>query len=157
MENVVLEVVDAMRPLTVAPGDPRSALSAFSRAETRRFNTPNPANIDWLVEKTVGLAGLSSHWHWQSCTVQQARDNLEYLIKLRHEAAHGVVPRPVVQNKMAEWAPLFVARVARCTDEAIKQYAGTALGLVLPWWVLALGSTLSIDSATSGGVDGVPR
>jgi hypothetical protein len=54
-------------------------------------------------------------------------------MELRHRIVHGVNPRPVVQNPYSRALPDFFRSLARCTDNAVRDYLVTALGIADPW------------------------
>ena len=97
------------------------------------FHTPNAQNVANLMNRCLGLANVRISWGWRNCTSAQAEALLDAALDLRHEIAHGVNPRPIIHNTYSNWLPGFMRRLARCTDDAVRNHLTTALGLANPW------------------------
>lgn len=132
LEEVVRESINALRP-AVPPFGVWSALHAAARTMLGRFHNPNTENVRALISDTLGLADVHLSWHWQNCTSQQAGQRLETALRLRHQIAHGVNPRPAVDHPYARQLPEFFRRLARCTDAAVRDYLVNTLGVANPW------------------------
>jgi hypothetical protein len=131
--EVVIESINAMRPAAPATLGPWTALNAAARSAVGRFNNPNVDNVRLLLSDALGLANITASWSWRNCTVQHAREMLAEALRLPHEIAHGVNPRPVIHNDYASWLPDFFRRLGSRTDAGIRDYLVTTLGIVNPW------------------------
>lgn len=131
LEAVILEVIDAARPRGA------TGVWAIWRASAstaiRRFHNPDPDNAVTLLRDCLGLQDVRVHWRWRNCTSTSARSRLKAALRLRHEVAHGVNPRPIIHNHYAQRLPGFFRRIGTCTDTAIKSHASAVLGLPPPW------------------------
>lgn len=132
VEELVIEAIEALRPLG-PPAGVWPALNASARNKVGRFNNPNPQNVKMLFAESIGLPNIRSHWVWQSCSSQKATEKLQEALRIRHEIAHGVNPRPVVHNQYASWLPGFFRRLGRCTDRAVRTHMVQVLGVPAPW------------------------
>ena len=54
-------------------------------------------------------------------------------MRLRHQIAHGVNPRPSVHNQYSSPLPDFFRRLGRATDDAVRNHLVNVIGLVNPW------------------------
>jgi hypothetical protein len=70
---------------------------------------------------------------WPRCTPAQAETRLGEALKIRHEIAHGVTPRPIVHNAYARELPGLFRKLGDWTDKAIKQCASSSLDISLSW------------------------
>lgn len=131
VEELLRESLEALRPPIPHLGN-WPALNAFIRGELGRFNTPNSNNVANLINRCLGLPDVTTSWKWQSCTPAQAIGFLDSALDLRHEIAHGVHPRPIHLSYSKRLA-VFIQRLARCTDDAVRNHLTTTLGLVNPW------------------------
>ena len=131
VEELMRESLQALRP--PGPLGNWPALSAFIHGELGRFNTPNAQNVANLINRCLGLANVRISWGWRNCTSAQAESLLDNALARRHEIAHGVNPRPVIHNAYSNWLPGFVRRLARCTDNAVRNHLTSTLGLANPW------------------------
>jgi hypothetical protein len=132
VEQVVGEAIELVRP-AIGPTATWQAFEAHATRLLGRFNTPNTANVRVLFRDSLTLQDVSAGWRWRGCSIQQSTSNLERLLALRHQTAHGVTPRPTVHNHLSEWAVLFVRRLAQKTDEVVGQHLRVAFG-VNPGW-----------------------
>lgn len=142
VEDLVLECVDLLRSPT-QPAQPGGsplawphnawpALNAEVKRVAKQLHTPNPPNVKRLVATATGLADVTLGWSYRRCNNAKAIQKLDELLTLRHQIAHGVHPRPVVHNKYATWAPLFVARIVECTESTLRSHL-IGLGIPNPW------------------------
>ena len=132
VEELVKEAVDALRP----PSPPMGAWPALNAAALSlvgRFNNPNPVNVRSLFRETLGVLDVSLAWSWKRVDSDRARERLGEALRLRHEIAHGVNPRPTVHNKYARELPGFFRRLGRCTDGAVRDHLTDVLGITSPW------------------------
>lgn len=132
IEELVRESLEALRP----PAPPLGlwpALNASVRAQLGRFNNPGMDNVRQLISDVVGLPNVQHSWKWQNCTSAQAVERLATVMDLRHQIAHGVNPRPVVQNFYAIQLREFFRRLGRCTDRAVRNHFVTVHHLANPW------------------------
>lgn len=132
VEQLMRESLQALRPPAPPLGN-WPALNAFILGELGRFNTPNAQNVANLINRCLGLVDVRTTWRWRNCSSTQAESLLNAALALRHEIAHGVNPRPVIHNSYSNWLPGFIRRLARCTDDAVRDHLITTLGLVNPW------------------------
>jgi hypothetical protein len=132
VEELMRESLEALRPAAPPPGN-WPALSAFILGELGRFNTPNAQNVANLINRCLGLPNVRASWVWRNCTAAQAENHLNRALALRHEIAHGVNPRPVIYYAYSNWLPGFIRRLARCTDDAVRNHLTATHGLANPW------------------------
>jgi hypothetical protein len=109
------------------------ALNAFILGEVGRFNTPNAQNVANLINRCLGLPDVRASWGWPNCTSAQAVEHLNRALGLRHQIAHGVNPRPVIHNHYSNWLPGFIRRLARCTDDAVRDHLVATHAVASPW------------------------
>jgi hypothetical protein len=133
IEGVVIESINAIRPLPPTALGQWPALNASARSSIGRFNNPNVDNVRTLFSDSIGLPNITTYCLWRNCTIEHARDLLAEALRLRHEIAHGVSPRPVIQHGYASWLPLFFRRLGSRTDSGIRDYLVNSLALVNPW------------------------
>jgi RiboL-PSP-HEPN len=131
-EELVKEAVEKMKP-AAAPIGAWPALNALARSKIGSFNNPNPEKVKSLFADSIGLDDITVDWYWRKCSQPQAVKYLQDILKLRHHIAHGVKPRPLVDNTYAEWLPDFFRRLGQKTDATVKIYLTTSLGLPAPW------------------------
>lgn len=131
IEAVILEILEHARP----PGAPGMwpSWSATVRGAIGRFNNPSPDNVVNLLRDCLGLQDIRPAWTWRNCTSAQAVARLQEAMRLRHEVAHGVNPRPTAHNSYVRRLPGFIRRLGACTDARIQQHATAELGVVLNW------------------------
>lgn len=132
LEELMRESILALRP-AVPPLDPWPALNAYVTGLIARFNTPSPPNVDQFIRNCIGLASVSTSWTWRNCTSPQAVQRLADAMTYRHQIAHGVNPRPIVQNHYSSRLPEFFRRLARCTDDAVRNHLVGVHGIAVPW------------------------
>ncbi len=132
IEELMRESLRVLRPPPPLLGA-WPALSALVLNQLGRFNNPSPANVARLIQDCLGLADVRPSWGWQNCTPAQAEQRLTDLLTLRHQIAHGVNPRPSVPHSYTGILPGFIRRLARCTDDAVRQHLVTVHGSLNPW------------------------
>ncbi len=132
VEELMREAVQVLRP-PAPPLGTWPALSTYVLGVLGRFNTPNAANVEQLIRNCLGLADVHLSWNWQNCTSAQAIQRLTDAMTYRHQIAHGVNPRPTVQNHYSSQLPDFIRRLARCTDTAVRNHLIAVHGLVAAW------------------------
>jgi len=131
VEELMRESLQALRPPT-PPLGAWPALSAYVLSQLGRFNTPNQANVEQLIRNCIDLSNVHLSWTWQNCTSAQAVQRLKDVMTSRHEIAHGVNPRPVILNETSAALPRFFLRLARCTDDAVRNQL-IHVHAVVPW------------------------
>jgi hypothetical protein len=131
VESVVAEAVDALKPTTTALGV-WPALKAHVDSSRGRFHSPSPGNVQKHVA-ILGLTDVTQAWSWRANSPALVWQRVETLVRIRHEIAHGLHPRPVVHQKYAAAAPTLIRKVALCTDEGIRADFKSRLGVSLPW------------------------
>jgi len=132
VEELVRESVVAMRP-TAPPLGVWSAHHAWVLGQLGRFNNPNVENVRMLLSEAIGLQDVHQSWVWRNCTSAQALRRLATAMRLRHQIAHGVNPRPVVQNAYSRRLPDFFRRLGRATDQAVRDHLVNVIGIASPW------------------------
>jgi hypothetical protein len=132
IEELVRESLVALRP-AVPPLGSWPALNASVRGLLGRFNTPNADQVRQLFSDALGLPDIHLSWFWRNCTSTQAVQRLAFAMDLRHQIAHGVNPRPVVDNAYSSQLPDFFQRLGTCTDAAVRAHLVDVLGIANPW------------------------
>ncbi|MGL6096112.1 MAG: hypothetical protein ACRC7O_09990 [Fimbriiglobus sp.] len=54
-------------------------------------------------------------------------------MRIRHQVAHGVNPRPEILYQYASRLPNFFRRLVLATDRAVRGHVVTTLGAPNPW------------------------
>ena len=126
------EALQALRPAGPALGV-WPAHNAAIRGQLGRFNTPSADNVRQRLSDAVGPPDVRLSWGWRNCTAAQAEQRLAYALRVRHQVAHGVNPRPTVHNYYSSQLPDFFLRLGRCTDAAVRNHLVVAHGLANPW------------------------
>jgi RiboL-PSP-HEPN len=121
VEEVIKEALDLLRPAGTTEAT-WNIVKEPALAQIKRFNTPNSGNTRSLIANCLGLADITSAWHWQNCTTQTACAYLNKALDTRHKVAHGVNPRPTVHRSYAGWLPSLFQNLASCTDTAIADH-----------------------------------
>jgi len=132
IEELVRESLQALRPPAPSLGL-WPALNATIRGQLGRFNNPNLENVRLLISDAIGLPDIQTSWTWRNGSAPQAVQRLTGAMKLRHEIAHGVNPRPVVSTAYASQLPDFFRRLGRATDHAVRDHLVSILGIANPW------------------------
>ncbi len=107
--------------------------NAWIRGQLGRFNTPSAENVRSILSDALGLPDIRPSWTWPPCTAAQAEQRLAHALRLRHEVAHGVHPRPAVVNQYSRQLPEFFRRLGRCTDAAVRNHLVGTHGVAHPW------------------------
>lgn len=132
VEELMRESVNALRP----PAPPLGVwppLNARVMGLLANFHTPNSANVERLIRNCLGLADVHLSWTWRNCTSAQAVQRLTDAMTYRHQIAHGVNPRPIIHNNYSSQLPDFFRRLARCTDNAVRNHLINVHGLAVLW------------------------
>jgi hypothetical protein len=132
IEELVRESVVALRPLAPPTGQ-WSMHNAWVLGQLGRFNNPNMENVRMLTADAIGLQDVQLSWIWRNSTSAQAVQRLAAAMRLRHQIAHGVNPRPVVNNDYSSQLPEFFLRLGRATDQAVRNHLVNLIGLAHPW------------------------
>jgi hypothetical protein len=132
IEELMRESIEALRPQNPPMGTWPS-LKAAAHSQVGRFNNPNPNNVRSLIADSLGLQNISASWYWSGCDSVHATEKLAEALRLRHEIAHGVNPRPTVHNTYASWLPDFFRRLGQCTDAGVRDHLVNGLGVQNPW------------------------
>jgi hypothetical protein len=133
VEEVLIEAITAFRPAGGAPLGNWTALNAGARSAVGRFNNPNVENVRMLISDAIGLPDITSWWSWQNCSIAHARELLGDALRLRHQIAHGVNPRPTIHNQDATRLPSLFRRLGIRTDAGIRDFLVNTLGIANPW------------------------
>jgi hypothetical protein len=131
IEELMRESVQVLQP--VLPLGAWQVVSAYVTELLRSFNTPSRENVVRLIRNCLGLADVHLAWTWQNQTSAQAVQRLTDAMTYRHEIAHGVNPRPTIHNNYSSNLPDFFRRLARCTDNAVRQHLINTHGVAVPW------------------------
>jgi len=132
VEELMRESMLALQP----PALPFGAWEVLNNHVTsllKSFNTPNRENVERLIRNCVGLTDVHLSWSWRNCTTMQAVQRLSDAMMYRHQIAHGVNPRPTIHNYYSSQLPAFFRRLAKCTDDAVRQHLVNAHGIASPW------------------------
>jgi hypothetical protein len=132
IEELIRESLNVLRPPVPSLGL-WPALNATIRGQLGRFNNPNSDNIRMLISDALGHQDIQAGWAWQNCTSAQAVQRFTDAMTLRHQIAHGVNPRPVVDTVYSNQLPGFFRRLGGCTDRAVRDHFENVLGIVNPW------------------------
>jgi hypothetical protein len=132
IEELVKEAVQALRP-AAPPLGTWPALQSTVLGLLDRFNNPNPSNVEQLIRNCLGLEDVHLSWRWQNYTSRQTVQRLTEVMNYRHQIAHGVNPRPIIYYGYSSRLRLFFNRLARCTDNAVRNHLVRVLGVASPW------------------------
>jgi hypothetical protein len=132
IEELMRESVQVLRPATPPLGH-WPALDIYVRSQIGRFNTPDPRNVDRLIRECIGLSSVSHSWSWRNCTQSQAVQRFTDAMEYRHQIAHGVNPRPLIHNHYSSRLPEFFRRLARCTDDAVRNHLVNYYSVATTW------------------------
>jgi len=133
VEEIMKECLESLKP----PSPPLGlwpAHNASVRSLVGRFNNPDTQHTVGLVRDCIGMPDVTTYWHWTRTSPERAKERLEEAIKLRHQIAHGVTPRPIIHNQQyAGRLPGFFRRLGEKTDKGISDYLRTAYGITTGW------------------------
>lgn len=132
IEELMRESVQALRPL-VPPLGAWPALNGYVLGLLGRFNTPNQANVEQLIRNCLGLPEVHLSWSWRNCTSTHAVQKLTDAMAYRHQIAHGVNPRPIIHKHYSSPLPNFFRRLARWTDDSVRNHLVDVHGVAVPW------------------------
>jgi hypothetical protein len=132
VEQVLIESINVLRP-AAPPLHQWAILNAQVRSDLGRFNNPIPSKVKQAFADSIGLIDVTIDWHWRNCTMVQAVNRLDEMMRLRHEVAHGTNPRPVIHNLYSKQLPHFVQKLALHTDRAVRSHITGVLGMPAPW------------------------
>jgi hypothetical protein len=97
-----------------------------------KLNTPRPKQVNELVEKMLGLKGLSNQWKWNGMPATQACKNLDELVSTRGEIAHRVKAGEYVRKEYVKQTALFIQRLAAITSNRVAEHIQIQVGKE-PW------------------------
>ena len=132
IEELVREALQALLPAGPSLGV-WPIHNAWIRGQLGRFNTPSADNVRSILSDALGLPDIRPSWTWRHCSAAQAEQRLAYALRVRHEVAHGVNPRPAVFNDYSSRLPNFFRRLGRCTDAAVRNHLVATHGVAHPW------------------------
>ena len=135
VESLANEVVEIQMP-TPPPLLPSlwHSLKTTVAAAASRMNSPTPYNVRTLLCDACGLADVTAAWSWSYSPDAKANTlALDELVKLRGQIAHGVNPRPTVHNTKAGIHVKFVRKLARATDDAVRDHLRSTMALNISW------------------------
>lgn len=88
----VFDQKDSRKVWELADAGWRAILIAHKAAALERWigslNTPKSPQINRLFDELLGIARMSSQWHWQGMSVAQAEKKLDDYITIRGNIAH---------------------------------------------------------------------
>ena len=90
------------------------------------FNTPDASNIDNLFEHACGLKDLSAQWNWRKRNAESAANELQTLIRVRGEIAHGYTPEGIGKNWLKTYSG-FVLKLVEKTERAAQNHLESGL------------------------------
>jgi hypothetical protein len=128
IEQVIEETIILIKP-PYPPVTNWQSLYASTKSTIGRFNNPNAEHVKTIFRDCIGITDITSEWYWRNCDTARAVEYLNELLSKRHEIAHGINPRPIIDNDYASWLPDFVRNLARCTDRGIKKFLEQNLGM----------------------------
>jgi HEPN superfamily RiboL-PSP-like protein len=132
IEQVIIECLELLKPAAPPLGS-WPALNASARSDIGRFNNPTAENTRKLFTETLGVADVTADWYWRNCEPQKACEFLNEALHKRHQVAHGVNPRPIVDNSYSAWLPKLFRNLGRCTDRTLRTHLANVLGVHVPW------------------------
>ena len=97
-----------------------------------KLNTPRPKRVNELLEKMVGLKGLSNQWKWHGMSASQACEKLDMLVTTRGEIAHRVRAGKYVRKEYVAQTADFIQRLAAITSNRVAQHIQKQVGKE-PW------------------------
>lgn len=122
-----------------------SILTEINRVALERFNTPNWENTRNLLVQHTGYDPYSD-WIWpaRNMGVQQVKERLNEILKVRHSFAHGFsIPnftwtkslsgRIRLTSEAIKDTEAFFNNIVRRTDKGISKHLCTIYGLDLNW------------------------
>ena len=92
------------------------------------FNTPRTAQIDGLYETLLGIPELSSNWHWQKMTQENAKQKLEELITVRGDIAHRVKTGKAVTKENLNSSAYFIQRLGAISSNVLCDFLHSQVG-----------------------------
>jgi hypothetical protein len=97
-----------------------------------KFNTPKSAQVNFMFQELLGIAQVSSHWHWQRMTVAQAETKLDEYITIRGNIAHRVAHDETVYKNWGEDYLKHVSTLVDKTEGAVHAHLAAVTGIA-PW------------------------
>lgn len=96
------------------------------KAKLEKFNTPNTANVDSLIDRYLQHVSISHKWSWQGVSSAKASKQLDALIKLRGRAVHRgkrmhpkSQPEPEMKRQTVENALNLIYNLVAATEKAL--------------------------------------
>lgn len=96
------------------------------------LNTPKSPQVNALFEDLLGIAKLSSHWHWGAMSAVRAAKKLDDYITVRGNIAHRVKHDADVYKDWGTDYLNHVQRLVGATDDAVAGHLAKYLG-ARPW------------------------
>lgn len=98
----------------------KNAYFNYCEELTTNFHTASPNNVKDLYWKLLGIRDLARNWCYSGIGSTQCVENLNDLINLRHDIAHGSITRvdEITQDYISENL-IFLLTIAEKTYEAI--------------------------------------
>jgi hypothetical protein len=87
-----------------------------------KLNTPKPKQINALFHHLIGIAELSSAWHWRAMSPEAACEKLNGLIELRGSIAHRVAASESVYKGDVLDYMWFIYRLATISSNRLLAF-----------------------------------
>jgi len=105
-----------------------------------KLNTPRPKQVNDLIEKMIGLKGISNEWIWHGMSNKQAVKKLDELVTIRGEIAHRVKAAKYVRKDYVEQSAQFIQRLAAITSNRVAAHLKQQTGKEA-WLPMSFGET----------------
>jgi hypothetical protein len=96
------------------------------------FHTPKTANVNSLYEDLLGITNLSSAWHWQNMTAEDAGKKLDEYIAIRGNIAHRVHHNEEVYKDWSTDYSAHIERLVNLSEEKTRAHL-FAISNANPW------------------------
>lgn len=86
------------------------------------FNTPKSKQVRILFLELLGIADITSNWHWADITVETACAELDKFISIRGNIAHRIKHEETVHKSWAKEFLVHITTLVNLTDLAISTH-----------------------------------
>lgn len=97
-----------------------------------KLNTPRPKQVNDLLERMIGLKGVSNQWKWRGTSASQACRKLDELVTTRGEISHRVRAGKYVRKEYVLQTANFIQRLAAITSNRVARHIQEQVGKE-PW------------------------
>jgi len=97
-------------------------LESMKKQFTGAWHSPKAAQVDQLIEKTLGLPSVTDCWKRTTLTPKIARQKLDEYVRLRGDIAHRNHAAEAVTKADATAFLEHVTRLVEFTDKAINEH-----------------------------------